>query len=72
MNFYVEEVMLSKEKLNYFVSKGLWHGCCLLQPTTTFFSIGSLDELKKEIAKTNKIPVEEVELFDCYGEAKEV
>lgn len=71
MKFYCEEVMLSREKSNYFVSKGLWLGCCLLQPTTTFFSIGSLDELKKEIAEANKIPVEEVELFDCYGEVKE-
>ena len=71
MKFYIEEVMISEEKSNYFVSKGLWLGCCLLQPTTTFFSISSLGELKKEIAKANKMPVEEVELFDCYGEAKE-
>lgn len=68
MKFYIEEVMLSQKKSNYFVSKGLWLGCCLLQPTTTFFSISSLEELKKEIAKANNIKLGEVEIYDCYGE----
>lgn len=68
MKFYIEEVMISKDKSNYFVSNDLVNGCCLSEPTTTFFSIHSLEELKRTIAETNKIKLDEVEIYDCYGE----
>lgn len=68
MKFYVDQTLKTDEVFNCFVSKGLWLGKCLLQPTTFYRSMNSLQQLKEEIAKINDIAVEDIELYNNHGE----